>query len=123
MSFLDLAEIVSVGRRPMRAGLDYEIVLDAVCQHFRVTRDELLSTDRSRFVSLARRTAIYLMVRLCSLALMDIAAIMRRDHTTVIYHRDQAKQDVARSPAWAAALEVMAGEILDEANRRETNGQ
>jgi chromosomal replication initiator protein len=123
MSFLDLAEVMSVGRRPKRAGIDYEIVLDAVCRQFRLTRDELWSTDRSRFVSLARRTAIYLLLRLCPLSLMDVAAIMRRDHTTVIYHRDTAKADFERSAAWQAAVEVIAAEIQDEANRRETNGQ
>jgi outer membrane usher protein len=47
--------------------------------------------------------------------LTDVAAILRRDHTTVIYHRDTVERDMDRNPGWKAAVDAIAEEI--------TNGQ
>lgn len=119
--FRVLAEQVSAKHR--KPCLDPILVLRSVATHFGVTIEELQGRGRTRFVSLARRTATHLLLELCGLKLTQVGHLLRRDHTTIIWHREQALEDMERSPAWAAALEVMTREIQDEANRRETNGQ
>lgn len=117
MTFLDIAEAVSVGRRPERAGINYECVVSVVCRNFNLTQEELYSTRRNRFTTLARRTAIHLLLRLCPLVLTDVGAIMRRDHTTVIWHRDKAQAEIERNQEWRDAVEVLAQEIIKESKQ------
>jgi chromosomal replication initiator protein len=57
-----------------------------VCQFFKISKNEMLSARRSRYLVRPRQTAIYLAKLLTSKSLPEIGrSFSNRDHTTVIH--------------------------------------
>ena len=57
-----------------------------VCKYFKISKNEMLSPRRSRYLARPRQTAIYLSKILTSKSLPEIGrAFSNRDHTTVIH--------------------------------------
>ncbi len=57
-----------------------------VCKHFKISKNEMLSPRRSRYLVRPRQTAIYLAKMLTSKSLPEIGrSFSNRDHTTVIH--------------------------------------
>jgi chromosomal replication initiator protein len=57
-----------------------------VCKFFKISKNEMLSPRRSRYLVRPRQTAIYLAKMLTSKSLPEIGrAFSNRDHTTVIH--------------------------------------
>jgi len=57
-----------------------------VCQFFKISKNEMLSARRSRYLARPRQTAIYLAKLLTSKSLPEIGrSFSNRDHTTVIH--------------------------------------
>ncbi len=57
-----------------------------VCKYFKISKNEMLSSRRSRYLVRPRQTAIYLTKSLTSKSLPEIGrAFSNRDHTTVIH--------------------------------------
>tara|TARA_B100000579_G_scaffold360938_1_gene318429 strand:+ start:55 stop:1479 length:1425 start_codon:yes stop_codon:yes gene_type:complete len=57
-----------------------------VCKHFKISKNEMLSSRRSRYLVRPRQTAIYLSKMLTSKSLPEIGrCFSNRDHTTVIH--------------------------------------
>ncbi len=64
--------------------IDY--IQTTVCQYFKISKNEMLSSRRSRYLVRPRQTAIYLSKILTSKSLPEIGrAFSNRDHTTVIH--------------------------------------
>ena len=64
---------------------------------FGLTRDHLLSRDRSREVALPRQVAMYLMREVGNISLPQIGeALGGRDHTTVMYACDKVTDLIER---------------------------
>lgn len=59
-------------------------VLRSVCINHGVTRTELLSRSRTRYIVRARWTAMLVLREIARWSLPRIAALLRRDHSTVI---------------------------------------
>ena len=63
-----------------------EIIQTEVCKFFKISKNEMLSSRRSRYLVRPRQTAIYLAKSLTSKSLPEIGrAFSNRDHTTVIH--------------------------------------
>ena len=62
-----------------------EEIQDRVASHYRLTRDEMLSTRRSRAVARPRQIAMYLAKSLTPRSLPEIGRRFDRDHTTVLH--------------------------------------
>jgi hypothetical protein len=60
-------------------------ILAAVCRHYNVPRNEIISTRRVAKVALVRHIAMYLMKRDTIRPLTEIAKVFDRDHTSVIH--------------------------------------
>ena len=57
-----------------------------VCKYFKISKNEMLSSRRSRYLVRPRQTAIYLSKMLTSKSLPEIGrSFSNRDHTTVIH--------------------------------------
>ena len=57
-----------------------------VCKQFKISKNEMLSSRRSRYLVRPRQTAIYLSKMLTSKSLPEIGrCFSNRDHTTVIH--------------------------------------
>ena len=63
-----------------------DLIQTAVCKFFKISKNEMLSPRRSRYLVRPRQTAIYLAKMLTSKSLPEIGrAFSNRDHTTVIH--------------------------------------
>ena len=63
-----------------------ENIQTIVCQYFKISKNEMLSSRRSRYLVRPRQTAIYLAKMLTSKSLPEIGRYFsNRDHTTVIH--------------------------------------
>ena len=63
-----------------------DVIQTIVCRFFKISKNEMLSARRSRYLVSPRQTAIYLSKMLTSKSLPEIGrAFSNRDHTTVIH--------------------------------------
>ena len=63
-----------------------DVIQTIVCRFFKISKNEMLSARRSRYLVRPRQTAIYLSKMLTSKSLPEIGrAFSNRDHTTVIH--------------------------------------
>ncbi len=63
-----------------------DIIQTIVCKYFKISKNEMLSSRRSRYLVRPRQTAIYLAKMLTSKSLPEIGrCFANRDHTTVIH--------------------------------------
>ena len=63
-----------------------DLIQTTVCKYFKISKNEMLSSRRSRYLVRPRQTAIYLAKILTSKSLPEIGrTFSNRDHTTVIH--------------------------------------
>ena len=63
-----------------------DVIQNIVCRYFKISKNEMLSARRSRYLVRPRQTAIYLTKLLTSKSLPEIGrSFSNRDHTTVIH--------------------------------------
>ena len=66
--------------------VDIDNIQTIVCKYFKISKNEMLSPRRSRYLVRPRQTAIYLAKMLTSKSLPEIGRLFaNRDHTTVIH--------------------------------------
>ena len=61
------------------------LILDETASYFGLTRDDLISKNRSRPLTTARHVAMYLLRDCTGLSLIKIGELFERDHTTVLH--------------------------------------
>ena len=66
--------------------VNIDLIQNIVCRYFKISKNEMLSARRSRYLVRPRQTAIYLSKMLTSKSLPEIGrSFSNRDHTTVIH--------------------------------------
>ena len=66
--------------------VNIDLIQTIVCQFFKISKNQMLSARRSRYLVRPRQTAIYLAKLLTSKSLPEIGrSFSNRDHTTVIH--------------------------------------
>jgi len=106
------------GRRSPSARPTLESVLDATCEHFSLTRDELLSASRSPRVVWPRQLAMYLAREHTGASLPAIGgAFGGRNHTTVIHACRRAAERAANDPEAADIVRALSERL--HADRRD----
>lgn len=94
------------GTRGSRLTLD--LILDATCEHFSLTREELLSSSRSQRVVWPRQLAMYLAREHTDASLPAIGgAFGRRNHTTVMHACRRAAERAADDPEAAEVVRAL----------------
>jgi chromosomal replication initiator protein len=62
-----------------------QVILDETAKYFGLTREDLISKNRSRPLTTARHVAMYMMRECTGLSLIKIGELFDRDHTTVLH--------------------------------------
>ena len=66
--------------------IDIDIIQTLVCKYFKISKNEMLSSRRSRYLVRPRQVAIYLSKILTTKSLPEIGReFSNRDHTTIIH--------------------------------------
>jgi chromosomal replication initiator protein len=100
--------------QPARASSTRTIadIQTAICEHFGITRAELLSAGRSARIAWPRQLAMYLARELTSESLPAIGREFgNRDHTTVMHACKRAGRRVADEPDARAAVENLCARL------------
>jgi len=88
-----------------------EFILDLVCRHFKVSREELRSRSRSRRVTFPRQVAMYLCRRFTDESLQSIGRLFNRDHATVVYALNSIQKKISRPGSVKYQIEFLCREI------------
>lgn len=65
--------------------LNTDQMIESICKYFKISIDDIMSTNRSNKVSIPRQLAMYFASRYFSLTNSKISEIFQRDHTTVMH--------------------------------------
>jgi chromosomal replication initiator protein len=69
-------------------------IVNLVCQYYQVDEEQLKSRSRKKTLNEARRVTAYLLRKHTELSLMDVGALMGRDHTTVLHALQKIEADL-----------------------------
>lgn len=93
---LDIAkEALKVNNIEKGSTIDAGKILDAVCQYFRLDKNDVVGKKRNKEISEARMIAIYLIRELLDLPLVSIGLLFGgRDHSTIIYSHEKISASI-----------------------------
>lgn len=84
----------------------------AVCKHFNVSEEDLVSPRRDRPTSMARQVAMYLMRELSRKSLVEIGSMFGgKSHSTVLYACDKLEKELRTDKALDAAVRTIRSKL------------
>ncbi len=107
---------------PEEPQITKEFILDLVCHHFRITKEELCSKSRERRVTFPRQVAMYLCRKFTGESLQAIGKLFNRDHATVIYAISKVEKALSRPGSVKYQIEYLYREIEERLQASITKG-
>ena len=90
-----------------------DLIQTLVCKFFKISKNEMLSSRRSRYLVRPRQTAIYLSKILTSKSLPEIGReFSNRDHTTIIHSVKTIEKLKEKNPEMVANIDKLKNQIL-----------
>jgi len=90
-----------------------DLIQTLVCKYFKISKNEMLSSRRSRYLVRPRQTAIYLTKILTSKSLPEIGReFSNRDHTTIIHSVKTIEKLKEKDPEMVDNINKLKNEIL-----------
>ncbi len=90
-----------------------DLIQTIVCKFFKISKNEMLSSRRSRYLVRPRQTAIYLTKILTSKSLPEIGReFSNRDHTTIIHSVKTIEKLKEKDPEMVANINKLKNQIL-----------
>ena len=94
-----------------------ELIQTEVCKYFKISKNEMLSSRRSRYLVRPRQAAIYLTKVLTSKSLPEIGrSFSNRDHTTVIHSVKTIEKIRKNDEEFNSNLESLKNKIIFNKN-------
>ena len=98
-----------------------DLIQSTVCKFFKISKNEMLSSRRSRYLVRPRQTAIYLTKILTSKSLPEIGReFSNRDHTTIIHSVKTIEKSKEKDPEMADNINKLKNQILYNYKDNET---
>lgn len=80
-------------------------IINAVCNYYRINKNDIISKKKTKDISDARMVAIYLICDLLSIPLVTVGQLFGgRDHTTIIHARDKIGKSLKENEALALQI-------------------
>ena len=93
--------------------VDIDNIQTIVCKYFKISKNEMLSSRRSRYLVRPRQTAIYLTKMLTSKSLPEIGReFSNRDHTTIIHSVKTIEKIKEKDPYMVENINKLKNQIL-----------
>ena len=90
-----------------------DLIQTLVCKFFKISKNEMLSSRRSRYLVRPRQTALYLTKILTSKSLPEIGReFSNRDHTTIIHSVKTIEKIKEKDPVMAENINKLKNQIL-----------
>lgn len=114
---LELAQELIQEIAPPSPRATKDFIVDLVCKHFKVSREELASRARTRRITFPRQVAMYLCRRFTDESLEAIGKTFNRDHATVVYALNSVNKKISRPGPVKYQVEYLCREIEDYLNK------
>ncbi len=108
---------------PKNPQVTKDFIVDLVCRHFKVTREELASRSRLRRITFPRQVAMYLCRRFTEESLEAIGRLFNRDHATVVYALNSVNKKISHPGPIKYQVEYLCREIEDYLQENTLSGQ
>ena len=96
-----------------------DLIQTLVCKYFKISKNEMLSSRRSRYLVRPRQTAIYLTKVLTSKSLPEIGReFSNRDHTTIIHSVKTIEKLKEKDPEMVDNINKLKNQILYNNNEK-----
>jgi chromosomal replication initiator protein len=90
-----------------------DLIQSIVCKFFKISKNEMLSSRRSRYLVRPRQTAVYLAKMLTSKSLPEIGReFSGRDHTTIIHSVKRIEKLIVKDSELNSNIEKLKNQIL-----------
>ncbi len=97
-----------------------DLIQTKVCKYFKISKNEMLSSRRSRYLVRPRQTAIYLTKILTSKSLPEIGReFSNRDHTTIIHSVKTIEKLKEKNPEMVENINKLKNQILYNSKENE----
>jgi chromosomal replication initiator protein len=97
------------------ASISMMAIQRAVCDHFKVTEQELVSARRDRQTCLARQVAMYLMRELSRKSLVEIGQLFGgKAHSTVLYACDKLEKEMKTDASLETAIRGLRSQLAGQ---------
>ena len=104
-----LKDLLNIGENKVTI----DLIQSAVCKFFKISKSEMLSARRSRYLVRPRQTAIYLTKILTSKSLPEIGReFSNRDHTTIIHSVKTIEKLKEKDPEMTNNINNLKNQIL-----------
>ncbi len=71
-----------------------EYIIDVVCDHFSLTKDEIMSNRRNNEIVIPRQIIMYLCIKYTSFPSTRIGKLLKRDHSTILHGVEKIESDI-----------------------------
>jgi chromosomal replication initiator protein len=110
-----LQQVSTSGREP--TPIAPTALIDAVCKHLNLCKDDVAGQKRDRSLTYARHVAMYLLRQRAGLSYSAIAFLMgKKDHSTVVHACTQIHNELERSPSLRADIDAVLTSIHSSTN-------
>lgn len=93
---------------PKTKRADAESIISEVCNMWDVTRDQIMSRNRTQPLAFSRQVAMSLCRQHARMSLQEIGELFNgRDHTTAIYAQDRVDAEMAKSERVTAIIQTI----------------
>ena len=104
-----LKDLLNIGENKVTI----DLIQTLVCKFFKISKNEMLSSRRSRYLVRPRQTAIYLTKILTSKSLPEIGReFSNRDHTTIIHSVKTIEKLKEKDPVLVESINILKNQIL-----------
>ena len=89
-----------------------QLIIDVVCEHFHITKEQMISKSRSNDIAKPRQIAMYLCKNMTGVSLENIAELLGgRDHSTVIHGINKVEAELQTNEATVNLLNTIKKKI------------
>ena len=90
-----------------------DLIIDTVCDHFHISREEITSANRSQNIAKPRMVVMYLCKKLLSnMTLKEIGSYLGgKNHTTVMHGIENVTKDIEKDSSFANVIDVLIKKI------------
>ena len=89
-----------------------QLIIDVVCEHFHITKEQMISKSRSNDIAKPRQIAMYLCKNMTGVSLENIGELLGgRDHSTVIHGINKVEAELQTNEATVNLLNTIMKKI------------
>ena len=89
-----------------------QLIIDVVCEHFHITKEQMISKSRSNDIAKPRQIAMYLCKNMTGISLENIGELLGgRDHSTVIHGINKVEAELQTNEATVNLLNTIKKKI------------